>query len=135
MAQWLRGRVAQKRRWSDTHYSLVISANGPSFVAGQFIRIGMDLDGERVGRPYSLINPPHQAEHEIFFNIVPDGPLSGELAALEAGDSLWLTDAANGFLTLDEVPAQTRDLWLLAMLLITAFLYFGNATLTGWISG
>jgi ferredoxin--NADP+ reductase len=114
MAQWLRGTVAHTRRWNDTHYSLVISASGPSFVAGQFIRVGMDLDGERVGRPYSLVNPPHQAEHEIFFNIVPDGPLSGELAALEAGDSLWLTDAANGFLTLDEVPAHTRDLWLLA---------------------
>ena len=114
MAEWLSGRITRKRRWSDTHYSLVISAPGPSFVAGQFIRIGMDLDGERVGRPYSLVNPPHQAGHEIFFNIVPDGPLSGELAALEAGDSLWLTDAANGFLTLEEVPADTRDLWLLA---------------------
>ena len=86
MAQWLRGTVAHKRRWNDTHYSLVISASGPSFVAGQGVRVWMDLDGERVGRPYSLVNPPHQAKHEIFFNIVPDGPLSGELAALEAGD-------------------------------------------------
>ena len=114
MAQWLNGTVTRKRRWSDTHYSLVISADGPGFVAGQFIRVGMDLDGERVGRPYSLVNPPQQAEHEIFFNVVPDGPLSGNLAALEAGDSLWLTDAANGFLTLDQVPPETRDLWLLA---------------------
>ena len=51
---------------------------------------------------------------EIFFNIVPEGPLSGRLAALEAGDEILLTDAANGFLTLDEVPEHTRDLWMLA---------------------
>ena len=114
MAQWLHGRVERKTRWNDTHYSLVISADGPAFVAGQFIRVGVDLGDERVGRPYSLVNPPHEPELEIFFNIVPEGPLSKELAALEPGDAIWLTDAANGFLTLKEVPTHAKDLWLLA---------------------
>lgn len=114
MAQWLSGRVARKTRWNDTHYSLAIAADGPPFIAGQFIRVAIDLGDERVGRPYSLVNPPHEPLLEIFFNIVPDGPLSGQLAALEAGDTLWLTDAANGFLTLAEIPEHTRNLWLLA---------------------
>jgi len=114
MAQWLSGRVARKTRWNDTHYSLAIAAEGPDFVAGQFIRIGIDLGDERVGRPYSLVNPPHEPLLEIFFNIVPEGPLTRRLAALETGDPVWLTDAANGLLTLDEVPQQTRDLWMLA---------------------
>lgn len=114
MAQWLSGTVARKTRWNDTHYSLVIAADGPAFVAGQFIRVGIDLGDERIGRPYSLVNPPHERELEIFFNIVPEGPLSRELAALESGDTLWLTDVANGLLTLKEVPTETRDLWLLA---------------------
>lgn len=114
MANWLAGRVARKTRWSDTHYSLAIDADGPTFVAGQFIRVGMDLDEERVGRPYSLVNPPHERRFEIFFNVVPEGPLSSRLAALEAGDPIWLTDSANGFLTLEEVPATARDLWMLA---------------------
>lgn len=114
MTQWVDGRVARKTRWSDTHFSLAIEADGPDFAAGQFIRVGMDLDGERVGRPYSLVNPPHEPLLEIFFNVVPDGPLTAHLAALDVGDPLWLTDAANGLLTLSEVPATTRDLWLLA---------------------
>ena len=114
MAQWLSGKVARKTRWNDTHYSLVIAADGPAFVAGQFVRVGMDLGDERVGRPYSLVNPPHEPLLEIFFNVVPEGPLSSELAALEHGDSLWLTDTANGFLTLAEVPEHVRYLWLLA---------------------
>ncbi|MDJ0740285.1 MAG: ferredoxin--NADP reductase [Gammaproteobacteria bacterium] len=114
MAEWLKGQVARKTRWNDTHYSLAIDAEGPDFVAGQFIRVGMDLGSERVGRPYSLVNPPHEPLLEIFFNVVPEGPLSSELAALDVGDELLLTDAANGFLTLQEVPAQARDLWMLA---------------------
>ena len=114
MAGWLAGRVARKTRWNDTHYSLAIASEGPAFVAGQFIRVGMDLGDERVGRPYSLVNPPHEPLREIFFNIVPEGPLTSRLAALETGDPVWLADTANGFLTLEEVPAHTRDLWMLA---------------------
>ena len=112
--QWLSGRVARKTRWNDTHFSLAIAADGPAFIAGQFIRVGRDLGDERVGRPYSLVNPPHEPLLEIFFNIVPEGPLSSKLAALETGDQIWLTDAANGFLTLAEVPEQVKDLWMLA---------------------
>ena len=114
MTQWLTGRVARKTRWNDTHYSLAIEAEGPRFLAGQFIRVGMDVGDERVGRPYSLVNPPNEPLLEIFFNIVPEGPLSSRLAALETGDPVWLTAAANGLLTLTEVPEHTRDLWLLA---------------------
>lgn len=114
MAQWVTGKIARKTQWNDTHFSLAIEADGPPFVAGQFIRVGIDLGDERVGRPYSLVNPPGSKHFEIFFNIVPDGPLSTRLAGLENGDSIWLTDKASGLLTLDEVPPPTRDLWLLA---------------------
>jgi len=114
MAQWLSGRVAHKTRWNDTHYSLAIASDGPPFVAGQFIRVAMDVGDQRVGRPYSLVNPPHEPLLEIFFNIVPEGPLTSRLAELETGDPVWLTDTASGLLTLAEVPAHARDLWMLA---------------------
>ena len=114
MADWVAGRVARKTRWNETHFSLAIEAEGPAFAAGQFVRIGLHADDQRVERPYSLVNPPGSEHFEIFFNIVPDGPLSSRLAAMEAGDEIWLTGRANGLLTLNEVPESTRDLWLLA---------------------
>jgi ferredoxin--NADP+ reductase len=114
MAEWRNGRVARKTIWNETHFSLAIDAEGPDFVAGQFVRIGVDVDDERVGRPYSLVNPPHEPLLEIFFNIVPDGPLSNRLASLEAGDEVWFTETANGLLTLEQVPPETRVLWMLA---------------------
>ena len=114
MPDWLNGTIARKTQWNDTHYSLAISAEGPSFTAGQFVRIGMNIGEEVIGRPYSLVNAPHEQLFEIFFNIVPDGPLSSRLADLDIGDDIMMTSTANGLLTLPQVPESTRDLWLLA---------------------
>jgi ferredoxin--NADP+ reductase len=114
MTQWHEARVARKTRWNQTHYSLAIEADGIDFEAGQFVRIGIDIGDERVGRPYSLVNTPQASLLEIFFNIVPEGPLSGRLAALVPGDRIWVTASANGLLTLSEVPETARDLWMLA---------------------
>jgi len=113
MAEWLQARVVANHAWTDRLYSLQFEAELPSFKAGQFVRVGLDIDGERVARPYSLVNAPGQSPAEIYYNPVPDGPLSPRLAALRPGDLFWISDSANGFLTLDEVP-DCRHLWLLA---------------------
>jgi len=73
----------------------------------------MDIDGARVARPYSLVNNPGDELLEVYFNIVPEGPLSPKLAELEVGDDIFVSDRANGFLTVEEVPG-CNHLWLLA---------------------
>ncbi|HEB81643.1 MAG TPA: ferredoxin--NADP reductase [Gammaproteobacteria bacterium] len=113
MANWLTGNVVEKIQWNSRLYSLRIEADLADFKAGQFIRVALDIDGERVARPYSLVNRPGEGSLEIFFNIVPEGPLSPRLAALEAGDEIFVAERANGFLTIDEVP-ESRHLWMLA---------------------
>lgn len=114
MAAWIPGRVLRLHAWSDNNFSLTIDCEPPAFSPGQFVRVGLDIDGERVARPYSCINTPDQPGLEILFNIVPDGPLTPHLARLREGDPIWISERANGFLTLDEVPASARDLWLVA---------------------
>jgi len=121
MAAWLNARVSEKIRWSERLYSLRLQITGTedgesadfSFVPGQFVRVALDIDGERVARPYSLVNLPTTDYLEIYFNIVPEGPLSPRLAELEPGDSIFVATRANGFLTVDEVP-QSRNLWMMA---------------------
>lgn len=110
---WIDGRVVARRAWTETHLSLSIEAPLPAFVAGQFVRLGLEIDGEVVGRPYSLVNPPGAALLEVYFDVVPQGPLSPRLARLQPGDALKVGSAAFGFLVLAELP-QGRDLWLLA---------------------
>lgn len=111
---WLNGTVIERIVWTETHVSLRIACERPNFIAGQFVRIALDIDGERVARPYSCVNSPDTAYIEIFFNLVPDGPLSPHLMQLDKDDSIWVNDRCSGFLTLDEVPDTARDLWMIA---------------------
>jgi len=113
VANWITATIVNKHFWTHRLVTLQFEADVSQFKAGQFIRVGMDIQGERVGRPYSLVNAAHQRPHEIYFNIVPGGPLSPRLAKLEQGDNLWVYDMAHGFLTLDEVP-DVPDLWMLS---------------------
>lgn len=113
MTAWVEGQVLQNIRWTDELHSLQVEAELEPYVAGQYTRLALDLDGSRVARPYSFVNPPGAPYHEFFFNSVPEGPLSNRLLRLETGDSLWLSAQAAGFLVLNEVP-EGRELWLLA---------------------
>ena len=116
--KWLDVQLVEKQQWSDRHFSLRFRAPGFTFKAGQFVRIGLlQDDGEILARPYSLVNAPGNELLEIYFNIVPEGPLSPQLAALEPGATIKLAPRAAGFLTIDEVPVEQtgcRHLWMLA---------------------
>lgn len=113
MTEWREGKIVERKQWTDGLFSLRFTADIGAFKAGQFVRIALDIDGERVGRPYSLVNAPHEPLLEIYFNVVESGPLSPRLADLVPGDTLWVSKGANGFLVLDEVP-EAKHLWLLA---------------------
>jgi ferredoxin--NADP+ reductase len=110
---WLSGKVVEKTQWNERLFSLRIQVDFNGFLSGQFVRVALDIDGERVARPYSLVNTPEDNLLEIYFNIVPEGPLSPKLAELEIDDEIFVTSKANGFLTVDEVP-ECKHLWLFA---------------------
>jgi ferredoxin--NADP+ reductase len=113
MAKWHEGRVVETRHWTQTLYSLRVEGPPLGFQAGQFVRIALDIDGERVARPFSLVNPPDQPTLEFYGVIVPEGPLSPSLARLEPGDALYYADNPSGFLILAEVP-PAEELWLVS---------------------
>ncbi len=109
---WQSGIVRQNQRHSERLCTLKIAAPLPGFTAGQFVRIGLPVDGKVLARPYSLVNAPSQAELEIYFNIVPEGPLSPKLFELQPGSEV-MVGAPTGFLVVDEVP-DVPCLWMMA---------------------
>ena len=113
MAKWLNGTVLENRRWTDDLTSLKIDADLGAFNAGQFVRVGLEIDGEIIARPYSLVNAPSEPELEILFNIVTDGPLSPRLFELKQGDDVMVATNPAGFLTVNEVP-DVENLWMMA---------------------
>lgn len=113
MSKFVEGTVVGKRRWTELLYSLRVAAEVAPFHAGQFTKLALDINGEIVGRPYSFINAPGENPLEFYFILVPAGPLSSRLAALEVGDPVLVSPHAAGFLTLDEVH-DAKHLWLIS---------------------
>jgi ferredoxin/flavodoxin---NADP+ reductase len=111
--KWLAGRVIENRHWTDTLFSLRVEGAALSFQAGQFVRIALDVNGERVARAFSFVNPPDNPVLEFYGVIVPQGPLSPRLAKLAPGDTLYVAHNPAGFLVLSEVP-DAETLWLIA---------------------
>ena len=88
MSKWLNGTVVENQRWTEELTSLKIDAPLGQFNAGQFVRVGLEIDGEIVARPYSLVNAPSEPVLEVLFNIVAEGPLSPRLFELKQGDDI-----------------------------------------------
>ena len=113
MSKWHNGKVIANKRWNERLTSLKFEAPLQNFESGQFVRVGLEIDSEVIARPYSLVNTPDESALEIYFNIVPEGPLSPRLFALETGDEILVATNPAGFLTISEVP-ESNNLWMLA---------------------
>src|SRR2546425_12283296 len=113
MTKWFEGTVVENRHWTEALFSLRVEGAPLSFEAGQFVRIALDIGGERVARPFSMVNAPHDPVLEFYGIVVPEGPLSPRLARLDAGDTLYVAPNPAGFLVLSEVP-DAETLWLIS---------------------
>lgn len=113
MAEWVNGKVTQVKQWTDGLFSLVVNAPIDPFTAGQFAKLALEFDGERVQRAYSYVNAPDDVNLEFYLVTVPEGKLSPRLSQLQPGSDVMVTKEAAGFFVLDEVP-DCDTLWMLA---------------------
>lgn len=108
MADWVTGKVTKVQNWTDALFSLTVHAPINPFTAGQFTKLGLEIDGERVQRAYSYVNAPDNPNLEFYLVTVPQGKLSPRLAALKPGDEVQVVSDASGFFVLDEVLTARR---------------------------
>ena len=113
MPNWIQGRVIENRHWTDALFSLRVEAPPLRFEAGQFVKIALEIDGERVARAFSFANSPDDPVLEFYGVVIPDGMLSPRLERLAPGQTLEVSDRPTGFLVLSEVP-DAETLWLIA---------------------
>lgn len=111
--KWLEGRVIENRHWTEALFSLRVAGVPLAFEAGQFVRIALDIGGERIARPFSLVNAPGDPVLEFYGIVVPEGPLSPRLARLAPGEALFVARNPAGFLVLSEVR-DAETLWLVS---------------------
>jgi len=113
MAAWVNARVEKVINWTDSLFSIIVTAPVDPFTAGQYAKLALEINGERVVRAYSYVNAPSNKNLEFYLVLVPGGKLSPSLYALEPGDEVLITQDAQGFFVIDEVP-DCDTLWMVA---------------------
>ena len=91
--------VTAVHHWNDTLFSFKTTRE-PSFrfESGQFVMIGLEVDGRPLMRAYSIASPHYEEELEFFSIKVPDGALTSRLQNINVGDPVMLTVRPTGTL-------------------------------------
>ncbi len=114
MSKYSTERVLSVHHWNDTLFSFKTTRDpGLRFENGQFVMIGLEVDGRPLARAYSIASPNYE-EHLEFFSIkVPDGPLTSKLQHLKVGDDLLVSRKPTGTLVIADLK-PAKNLYLLS---------------------
>lgn len=106
-------RVSWVHHWTETLFSFRCSRDPTlRFQAGQFVMIGLMVDGKPLMRAYSVVSATYDDFLEFLSIKVPDGPLTSRLMHLKEGDALLVGRKATGTLITDNL-LPGRTLWML----------------------
>lgn len=106
--------VLSVHHWNDTLFSFTTTRD-PSlrFKTGQFVMIGLEVEGKPLMRAYSVVSA-HYEDHLEFYSIkVADGPLTSRLQHLQVGDQLLIGRKPTGSLIMDNLKPG-KNLYLLS---------------------
>jgi ferredoxin-NADP reductase len=106
----LRGRVvAVIPETADAATLVVKPRSWTGHRAGQYVRVGVDIDGVRHWRTYSLTSPTHRTDGLLTFTVkaIPDGVVSNHLVReTQPGDVLILEGPQGEFVLPETLPAK-----------------------------
>lgn len=106
--------VLSVHHWNDTLFSFTTTRDpGLRFKTGQFVMIGLEVEGKPLMRAYSVVSA-HYEDHLEFYSIkVADGPLTSRLQHLQVGDQLLISRKPTGSLIMDNLKPG-KNLYLLS---------------------
>lgn len=107
----LRGRIeAVHRETADAATIVIRPGRGwRGHTAGQYVRVGIDVDGVRLWRAYSVTSPANRADGRITITVkaIPDGKVSNHLVrAAKPGTVIQLDQACGDFVLPPARPAK-----------------------------
>ena len=107
-------RVLSVRHWTDRLFSFTTTREASfRFTSGQFVMIGLEVEGQPLMRAYSIASSPFAETLEFFSIKVPNGPLTSRLAHVVPGNNILVGRKATGTLLMQNLRPG-RALYLLA---------------------
>jgi ferredoxin--NADP+ reductase len=109
MAAFDTQKVLEVRHWTDRLFSFRTTRDrGFRFENGQFVMIGLPVDGKPLVRAYSIASANFEDELEFFSIKVPNGPLTSRLQAIREGDEVLVGRKPTGTLVQDSLTPGRR---------------------------
>lgn len=109
----IKEKVLAVEHYTDRLFHITTTRDpGLRFRDGEFLMIGIEVDGKPLLRAYSVASPNHQDTLEFFSIKVPDGPLTSRLQHIQVGDEMLVNSKAVGTLVADNIKPG-RNLYLM----------------------
>lgn len=100
--KFFRAKITRRQDFAPDLWSIRIDPGGEfRFQPGQYATLGVEAQGRRLERPYSIVSSPYEKEIEFFFELVPHGVLTPELHNLSTGHELLMRRVPKGRFTLE----------------------------------
>lgn len=106
--------VLTVKHWTDRLFSFTTTRE-PSlrFINGQFVMIGLEVDGRPLLRAYSITSANYEETLEFFSIKVPNGPLTSRLLNIQPGDKVLVGRKPTGTLIHDNL-LPGKNLYMLS---------------------
>ena len=105
--------VLDVRHWTDAYFSFTTTRDdGFRFENGQFVMIGLEVEGKPLMRAYSIASANWEEQLEFFSIKVQNGPLTSRLQHIKPGDTILIGRKPTGTLLISDLHPG-RNLYLL----------------------
>ncbi len=129
-------RILDRRDVSADLCILLVDPGGPlEYRAGQYATLGIERDGVRTERAYSMVSSPYEEALEFFVELVPNGGLTPGLFQLQPGATLLCRKIAKGRFMLDLWSGRTNHLLISTVTGIAPFVSYVRTICRDWKAG
>ncbi len=129
-------RIVERRDISPDLRVVRVDPGGPfKFLAGQYATLGIERNGRRFERAYSIVSSPYEDFLEFFVELVPQGDVTPDLFKLNIGDTLFCRKIAKGRFTLDLRSGRTQHLLVSTVTGIAPFVSYVRTLYRDWKNG
>lgn len=129
-------RILARRDLSQDLCILRVDPGGPfEYRAGQYATLGLENNGARTERAYSLVSSPYEDALEFFVELVPHGGLTPGLFQLKTGDTLLCRKIAKGRFLLNLASGRTNHLLISTVTGVAPFVSYTRTLYRDWKNG
>jgi len=129
-------RIVDRREVAEDLFILHVEPGGPfNFLAGQYATLGVEVEGKRLERAYSLCSSPYEDLLEFYVERVHGGELSPLLHSMDKSAPLLLRKYAKGRFTLDLKSGRKNHLLLSTVTGVAPYVSYLRTVYTDWKKG